>query len=299
MIMFNTKMKVVFFFVPLRVISSFVPLRVSVFCSLPISRQSSSKTFKETLGVRIKFLFQSYAKRVLIPFVLLLIVIIFLYILCLQMGACSFFFSVVSKVAGFFGVKALSFLLTKMGCSSTLAFVIGCAFRALVTTGATPSLAHWVLPGPSHQPHVAEEVPQEGPRDHTVATRSAPPVGIEVKQPLMGDQQREEELSERLNHHFFGRSEQINRITYEDLIDKQILIEKKLEMSLLSEEYTRPRILASRYEIRECLFYKEGVPLKEKTLDLYLKQIQSDPFDNIPYRKRKRAIHNFDLFFSK
>ncbi|KAI3670749.1 hypothetical protein L2E82_53739 [Cichorium intybus] len=108
-----------------------------------------------------------------------------------------------------------------MGCPATLAFVIGCACRALVTPEASPSLSHWVLPGPSHQPHVAEEVPhQEGLRDHPVANRSAPPVGIEVKQPLMGDQERHEELSDRLNRHFFGHSEPINRIAYDDLIEK-------------------------------------------------------------------------------
>ncbi|KAL4589683.1 hypothetical protein LXL04_002591 [Taraxacum kok-saghyz] len=42
---------------------------------------------------------------------------------------------------------------------AAMAFVVGCAFRALITTGATPSLGHWVLPGPSHEPHMAEKVP--------------------------------------------------------------------------------------------------------------------------------------------
>lgn len=51
-----------------------------------------------------------------------------------------FFFAVLSKVAG---VKALSLLFSKMGCSSTLAFVIGCAFRALVTGGVG---ANMVIP---------------------------------------------------------------------------------------------------------------------------------------------------------
>lgn len=248
---------------------------------------------------RRKLLFQSYAQRGGIPFLFLFLLTIFLYIFCLKMGGIAVFFYVISKVGGFLGAKALSCLLAKMGCSSTMAFVVGCAFRALVTTGATPSLGHWVLPGPSHEPHVAEEVPQEGPRAHAVAIRSAPPVDMEVKQPLMQDEQRYAELSDRLNRHLLGRSDQIHSITYEDLIEKQILIEGKLEMALLSEEYTRPRILANRVEIRECLFYKGGVPLKEKTLDLYLKQIQSDPCESVPYRKIQKAINNFEIFFSK
>ncbi|KAC9268293.1 hypothetical protein E3N88_46059 [Mikania micrantha] len=198
-------------------------------------------------------------------------------------GGISFFISVLSKVAGFIGVKALSFLLAKMGCSSTLAFVIGCAFRALVTAEASPSLAHWMLPGPSHQPHVAEE---DDPRDHPVAHRSAPPEGLEVIKPLMEDEQRYGELEDRLNRHFFGNSEKINGIAYDDLLEKQLLIEKKIEKELLHDEYSRDRIYANRYDIRECIFYKEGVPLKEKTLDLYLKEIQRNPSQSIPTSKK-------------
>ncbi|KAL8255088.1 hypothetical protein R6Q59_033309 [Mikania micrantha] len=56
-------------------------------------------------------------------------------VISLSIGGISIFISVLSKVTGFIGVKALSFLLAKMGCSSTLAFMIGCAFRALVTAG--------------------------------------------------------------------------------------------------------------------------------------------------------------------
>lgn len=242
-------------------------------------------------------LFRFKCSRAFIPFILLIALVMSFYILCLQIGGLSFFVYVLSKGAGLVGVKALSFILTKMGCSSTLAFVIGCAFRALLTTEATPSLAHWVLPGPSHQPHVAEEVPQEGLRDHPVANRTAPPGDIEVKQPLMGDQQREGELEDRLNRHFIGT--EINRIPFMDLIEKQLLIEKKMEMTLLNDEYTRERILANRFDIRECIFYKNGTPLKESTLDLYLKQIQNDPVDSIPYRKIQKDINNYNLFFSK
>ena len=63
---------------------------------------------------------------------LLITLFVLFYLLCLSTGGISFFFDVVAKVAGFIGVKALS---SKMGCSSALAFVIGCAFRALVTAG--------------------------------------------------------------------------------------------------------------------------------------------------------------------
>ncbi|KAI3668685.1 hypothetical protein L1987_88297 [Smallanthus sonchifolius] len=153
-----------------------------------------------------------------------------------------------------------------------------------------------MLPGPSHQPHVAEE---DYLRDHPVAHRSAPPEGLEVIKPLMEDEQRYGELEDRLNRHFFGKAEKINRITYDDLVEKQLLIEKKIEKELLHEEYSRDRIYANRYDIRECIFYKEGVPLKEKTLDLYLKEIQRNPSHSIPYRKIQKEIKDFNLFFSK
>nr|QXI86836.1 hypothetical protein [Lactuca saligna] len=267
---------------------------------LGLNRSSDSSRLSGGGRGRIKLLFQLSARRACIPFLVPISLLIFFYLLCLQMGAHSFFFDFVSRVAGFLGVKAVSVLFLKMGCPAALAFVIGCACRALVTPEANASLGHWVLPGPSHQPHVAEEVPhQEGLRDHPVATRSAPPVDLEVKQPLMGDQQRHEELANRLNHHFLGKSEQIGSLAYDDLLDKQILIEEKLEIALLNEGFSRDRILANRYEIRELIFYKEGVPLKEETLGMHLAQIQSDPFSNIPYRKIQRSIRNLDLFFSK
>lgn len=163
--------------------------------------------------------------------------------------------------------------------------------------GSESSMAHWMLPGPSHQPHVAEEVPQDGLRDHPVANRTEPLEDIEVKRPLMSDQQRQRELEDRLNRHFIGK--EINRIHYDDLIEKQLLIEKKIEIALLNDEYTRDRILANRYAIRESIFYKNGTPLKESTLNMHLKQIYDDPKDNIPYNKILKGIRNFDLFFSK
>jgi hypothetical protein len=255
-----------------------------------------SQKFIQMVSSSVRMNFFRSAQRAFIPFLLLLTLMMLFYLLCLSIGGISFFFYVLSKVAGFIGVKALSLLFPKMGCSSTLAFVIGCAFRALVTTEASPSLAHWMLPGPSHQPHVAEE---DYPRDHPVAHRSAPPEGLEVIKPLMEDEQRYGELEDRLNRHFFGNSEKINRMTYDDLVEKQLLIEKKIEIELLHDEYSRDRIYANRYDIRECIFYKEGVPLKEKTLDLYLKEIQRNPSHSIPYRKIQKEIKNFNLFFSK
>jgi hypothetical protein len=60
------------------------------------------------------------AKRAFIPFLLFIALLLLFYLLCRKTGGISFFFDVLSKVAGFLGVKALSFLFSKMGCSSAL-----------------------------------------------------------------------------------------------------------------------------------------------------------------------------------
>ncbi|MFS7998109.1 hypothetical protein Hanom_Chr12g01149831 [Helianthus anomalus] len=63
-----------------------------------------------------------------ILFILFVTLLMLFYLLCFSIGGISFFIDVLSKVAGFIGVKALSFLFSKMGCSLALAFVIDCAF---------------------------------------------------------------------------------------------------------------------------------------------------------------------------
>ncbi|KAJ4978824.1 hypothetical protein NE237_009604 [Protea cynaroides] len=102
-----------------------------------------------------------------------------------------------------------------------LALAMGFAVRALVTSDSNPSLAHWMLLGPSHQPHVAEEVPQDALRNEhqPIANQSDILLGDdEVKQPLMVDQQRQLELENQLNHYFIGKPTEINTIASLDLI---------------------------------------------------------------------------------
>nr|YP_010352563.1 hypothetical protein MFQ53_mgp63 [Bidens parviflora]UIR98918.1 hypothetical protein [Bidens parviflora] len=231
--------------------------------------------------------------RAFFPVLLFVALMMLFFLLCHVLGGISFFFNVLSKVAG---AKALSLLFSKMGCSSPLAFVIGCAFQALFTTEASPSPAHWMLPGPSHQPHVAEE---DYLRDHPVAHRSAPPVGLELIKPVIEDGQRYDELEDRLKRHFVGGSETSNRMAFDDMVEKQHIIEKSVEEELLIGDFRRDRIFEKRYEIRECLFYRKGVPLKEKTLDSYLKEIQKNPTRSKPHCKILRKIKAFkiDLFF--
>ena len=79
--------------------------KVSNFCKL----RSSS--------VRMNFF--RCARAAFIPFLLFIAMMVLFYLLCLSIGGISLI-DVLSKVAGFIGVKALSLLFSKMGCSSTL-----------------------------------------------------------------------------------------------------------------------------------------------------------------------------------
>jgi len=235
------------------------------------------------------------AKRAVIPFLLIIALLLFFYFIALSIGGICFFISLVSKVAGFIGVKVLYSILKKVGCSSALASVIGCAFRALVTAEASPSLAHFMLPGPSSQVRVPEDYV---PDRYAVAVRSAPPEGLEIKKPLMEDDQRYAELESRLTPHFLNQQEQETRILFDDLVEKQLLIEKEIEKRLLNkireqnDEFSGEQILANRHAMRECLFYKEGAPLKERTLDTHLKELQSNPYGSVPYRRIQKRFQN-------
>lgn len=163
----------------------------------------------------------------LYSFLFLATIVLFFSLICFYINALEFLLDLLSKVGVSLGGRALCSFVIKMGCPAGLALAMGFAVRALLTGDANPSLAHWMLPGPSHQPHVAEEVPQDALRNEhqPVANRSDPLLGDdEVKQPLMVDQQRQMELENRLNRHFIGKPTEINTIASFDLIEKQLLI---------------------------------------------------------------------------
>ena len=119
----------------------------------------------------------------------------------------------------------------------------------------------------------------------------------EIKKPLLVDDLRQEELERRLNLHLFGQSEEIDTISYTDLVETQLIMEKKMEQSLLYEGYTKESILANRNAIRGYLFYPSGVPLKHGTLMLHLQEMQKGK--NIPLDRILKAIQDFDLFLEK
>ncbi|XP_076945537.1 putative mitochondrial protein AtMg01280 [Bidens hawaiensis] len=98
--------------------------------------------------------------RAFFPVLLFVALMMLFSLLCHVLGGISFFISIMSKVAGFRAAKGLSSCLKKGGCSSALASVIGCAFRALVTAGVGANMMNpsggEIIPsnsgsgGPSH-----------------------------------------------------------------------------------------------------------------------------------------------------
>lgn len=72
---------------------------------------------------------------VYIKILLLIAVGLFLYIVCFYFLGLTFFCTAMALVAGSIGAQGLSSILIKMGCSSSLAFFLGLAFRAFFTTG--------------------------------------------------------------------------------------------------------------------------------------------------------------------
>ena len=76
-----------------------------------------------------------FSYRGYIKILLLIAVGLFLYILCFSFLGLTFFCTAMAQVAGSIGAQGLSNILIKMGCSSSLAFFLGLAFRAFFTTG--------------------------------------------------------------------------------------------------------------------------------------------------------------------
>jgi hypothetical protein len=72
------------------------------------------------------------AKRAFIPFLLLITLMMFLYILCLSIGGISFFYTFIYKIAFSLGGRAIAVVLCKVGCSGSLALAIGYAVKSII-----------------------------------------------------------------------------------------------------------------------------------------------------------------------
>ena len=102
----------------------------------------------------------------------------------------------------------------------------------------------------------------------------AAPVDPDVYQPLLSDQIRRQELSDRLRINAIGKGYSLE--VQDSIVEKQVEIERKIEQALLSDGYSRHKLLNKRNEIRGFIFYPQGTALSDKT---YTKYLDDKPWD--------------------
>lgn len=140
---------------------------------------------------------------------------------------------------------------------------------------------------------VHPELPQPGiPQEEPVVQ---PPEVPRLDQPLMPDDVRFGELRDRLTIYFLGRNELRHLAQFAGILQKAVLLEKKIEAALVFDGYDRNVILLQRHHIRGFLFLHptRALVLSERTLDRYLNEIQiNGTRQSVPYTRVVRAIRN-------
>nr|YP_010520508.1 cytochrome c oxidase subunit 2 [Camellia nitidissima]UXP75798.1 cytochrome c oxidase subunit 2 [Camellia nitidissima] len=147
-----------------------------------------------------------------------------------------------------------------------------------------PDLNPPVQPGP--------DVPGGEPNEMIIA----PVVIPELHPPLLPDMLRRVELQERLSLSFVGRNTAAHLPLFLGILEKQMLIEKRVEAALIHDGYNPLSVLAKRHEIRGIIFYPRGTSLSEPTLSRHINQIQNwGTRESIPYRKIMGALRAYNI----
>ena len=110
----------------------------------------------------------------------------------------------------------------------------------------------------------------------------------------LSDEIRRQELSDRLRINSIGRS--YNLEVQNSIVEKLLLIERKIEQALLSDGYSKENLLEKRHQIRGFLFFPHGTPLSESTYEKHLKLMENyGTHRSLPYKRIMDAIYNKDL----
>nr|YP_010127565.1 hypothetical protein KQ602_mgp35 [Bougainvillea spectabilis]QPP04889.1 hypothetical protein [Bougainvillea spectabilis] len=161
--------------------------------------------------------------------------------------------------------------------ASVLAGSLGCDFGPGSSEGSSSQ------PNPVNG--VNEEQPDAAPPE---------PVAPEVFNPLISDEQRREELHSRLAINSIDKP--LNPGVRDSIVERQVLIEKKMEKALLSDGYSRESVFNNRHQIRGLLFYPRGAPLSESTYRSYLHYMENfGTHRSKVYHRIMEAIYNNDL----
>nr|WMB96610.1 ribosomal protein L2 [Solanum melongena]WMB96749.1 hypothetical protein [Solanum melongena] len=148
---------------------------------------------------------------------------------------------------------------------------------------ASPSVPFYP-PGREAQPHIPE--PEVAPIPRAVLVP-------ELEHPLIPDIQRRAELQHRLSFYFIGRNEPRHLPLFLAILEKQFVLEKRVEAGLVREGFPPQIVLARRSEIRSLLFNhptRGGAALSENTLNRYLAQGERvGTQQSVPYLRVLRA----------
>jgi len=86
--------------------------------------------------------------------------------------------------------------------------------------------------------------------------------------------------------------------TVVDLVYQQAEVEKKIEASLILDGIYSVHFVPELNNLRGFLFYPHGSPVSAATLARYIREIRRlGTRQSIPYRRVKRAILNYELFW--
>ncbi|KAL4308690.1 hypothetical protein GQ457_01G033900 [Hibiscus cannabinus] len=120
------------------------------------------------------------------------------------------------------------------------------------------------------------------------------PGAPEPEQPLLSDEIRLQELGDRLRINCLGKAMSLGE--QEDIVETQLLIEKKIEQALLSDGYSKQALIEKRHQIRGFVFYPRGTPVSGSKYTKYLEDIEMfGTHRSLPYSRIIRAIQNMDL----
>ncbi|CDP17418.1 unnamed protein product [Coffea canephora] len=150
----------------------------------------------------------------------------------------------------------------------------------------------------------AEFHPAGEPREETPPPPPIPRAVLvpELVQPLLPDNLRMVELQQRLSIYFIGRHDRAHLPQFLGILEKQMLLEKRIEAALVRDGYAPDSIFAKRGEIRGIVLNHptRGVALSESTLNRYLSQIERDGTRlSTPYSRVMRAIGNLNLLIRR
>ncbi|KAK4341436.1 hypothetical protein RND71_039937 [Anisodus tanguticus] len=100
----------------------------------------------------------------------------------------------------------------------------------------------------------------------------------ELEKPLLTDIQRRAELQQRLVFYFIGKNERRHLPLFLGILEKQVLLEKRVEAALVRDGFPAHIVLGWRSQIRGLLFNHpiRRRALSENTLNRYLGQVKRE-----------------------